>query len=124
MKKYILALFILTAFSAHAGGFQSCGEYTFKGVFKARGNDPKNFVYVINENTKSEMTFSFKDLEDVKKLLPLQDQPTQLKGEITKKMDGTKGVISNTSMIEKRFPNPLVPAEDTGIFLVKNSKCD
>lgn len=125
MKKIsLLTFFAIASFSLHASDFKECGYYTFKGVLRADKKDKASFIYIVNEKTMSQMSFSFSDKKEMMKLFPLLDKPTSFEGFISSKMDGTKGVIKEVSAIENRFPDPLNPAKDTGIHFIKSIKCE
>ena len=47
----------------------------------------------------------------------------KINANITKAMDGTRGVLTFPSEVERRLPNPL-SSIDTGIIKVKNFKCN
>lgn len=125
MKKItIIATLTFMSLSLNASDFKECGHYSFKGVLREDKKEKASFAYVVNEKTMSQMNFSFSDKKEMVKLVPLLDQPTTFTGLIATKMDGTKGVIKEVSAIEKRFPDPLNPAKDTGISFLKSSKCE
>lgn len=118
MNKIFVFLMILSS-----SAFAECGIHLFKGVLRESQTSSLKFHYVVNERTKSQMTFEFKDAKDLSALLPMLNKPSSFKGKIGKKMDGTKGVVGEIEAINERFPNPLSGA-DTGIELVTKMKCD
>ena len=101
-----------------------CGVYTFKGVLRESKTSELKFHYVVNEQTKSQMTFEFKDSKDLGAMLPLLNKPSSFKGKIGRRMDGTKGVLTNIEGINERFPNPLAESTADGLGLVTKMKCD
>lgn len=121
--KCIFLITLVFSFNAYSQDFSGCGEYLFKGVLRHDEQAPLKLKYVVNENTNSQMIFTLLEKEDVKKLAIMIDLPTTMKANITKPMDGTKGVITFPSEIGRRLPNPLV-SKDTGITKIKNFKCD
>jgi hypothetical protein len=101
-------------------GFVGCGEYRIKGVLV------KNLdiiIYKTNTKTNSEMSFTIKEDKDLVLLSSYLNAPTEIRAEITKKMDGTKGEIEHISKISLRKPNPLEPLKDSGIFLITSKAC-
>lgn len=118
MKKIFVFFMILSS-----SAFAECGIHLFKGILRESKTSSLNFHYVVNEQTKSQMTFEFKDVKDLSALMPMLNKPSSFKGKIFKEMDGTKGVVGEIEAINERFPNPLAGA-DTGIELVTKMKCD
>lgn len=117
-----MALVLLSS-NVFAQEFSGCGEYVFKGVLKHDEHSPLKMIYVVNEGTKSQMTFDLIERDDVVKLSLMLDLPSTFKASITKPMNGTKGVLSFPSEIARRVPNPLSKNE-IGIAKIKTFKCD
>lgn len=123
MKKYLLFVLLICVENSWAFGFQGCGEYNVKGVLRKKKEGHLGLVYIVNEGTKSQMSFSLKEKKDLFALMPLLDHPSQFKAEIASAMDGTKGFLKEVREISRRMPKPLEPAEDTGISLLLAKKC-
>ena len=123
MKKYLLLALLICAENSWALGFQGCGEYSVKGVLRKNKEGHLGIIYVVNEGTKSQMSFSLKEKKDLLALMPLLDHPSQFKAQMTSAMDGTKGFLKDVREISRRMPDPLNPAEDTGISLLSAKKC-
>lgn len=121
MKTAILLSFF--SLNIYASDFKGCGEYILKGVLREKSSeDTSESIYIVNENTKSQMIFELGPRETTI-MLPMINKTSSLKGTIFKMMDGTKGKLKNIEKISIRFPNPLAPG-DTGMVLIKSLKCD
>lgn len=123
MMKSFFILMILFSANAFAQSFEGCGEYEFKGIVRKDKSAPLGLVYVVNEETRSQLNFPITSFAEIKKLSLFINQPTQFQAKILKNMDGTKGEFSDSVQIEKRFPNPLL-STDTGITRIKILKCN
>lgn len=123
MIKTIVFLLLFASFNSYAQDFSGCGEYEFKGVLRHDDHVPFKMIYIVNENTKSQMIFNLQEMEDMKKLAIMVNLPSKFKASIPKMMDGTKGVLTFPSEIGRRLPDPL-SSKDTGITKIKNFKCD
>ena len=116
MIKTLVFLFLIASINSYAQDFSGCGEYEFKGVLRHDDHVPFKMIYIVNENTKSQMIFNLQEMEDMKKIAIMVNLPSKL-------MDGTKGVLTFPSEIGRRLPDPL-SSKDTGITKIKNFKCD
>ncbi|MBC7428710.1 MAG: hypothetical protein H7336_08880 [Bacteriovorax sp.] len=123
MINFFLLVSLLISNNLLAQEFSGCGEYIFKGVLKHDEHAHLKMIYVVNEGTKSQMTFNLIERDDVQKLALMLDLPSTFKASIIKNMDGTRGALSFPSEIASRFPNPLSKNE-TGITKIKNFKCE
>jgi hypothetical protein len=123
MKKGLICISFIWTSVLFSQEYQGCGEYLFKGILKDDKESPYKMNYVVNSKTKSEMIFEFSNESDLASLAILLDTPSSFKGKITKRMNGTKGVVKSPNEISKRFPDPL-KSMDTGIFQIKAEKCD
>lgn len=123
MIKMIAIINILLASALYSQDFKGCGEYLFKGILKEGTEASPKVIYVVNEGTKSEQKFEIAKKEDLLRLSLFMNMPSSFKGKIMKRMDGTKGVVQDPTEIARRFPDPL-SGSDTGISLIKASKCN
>ena len=127
MKVNILLLSFLVSLlgvsNLFAQEFSGCGEYIFKGVLKSDEHAPLKLMYVVNEGTKSQMTFNLIERDDVPKLALMLDLHSTFRASITKNMNGSQGVLSFPTEIARRFPNPLSNKE-MGISKLKSFKCE
>ena len=123
MIKSLFLFSILFSSTVFSQDFSGCGEYSFKGVLRHNNHAPFKMIYVVNERTKSQMTFNLLEMDDVKKLALMINLPTKIKGNIVRRMDGTKGVLTFPSEIKRDFPDPL-SSKESGINKIKNFKCN
>lgn len=122
MIKSFLTLLILSTGICSAS-FQGCGEYTLHGVLKKNKSSSFKMVYVVNEGSLSQMVFEFAKISEMYKVVPLLDKPTSINATVLKKMDGTKGILSDVTNLTKRYLNPLQKNE-ISLKKLKNLNCD
>lgn len=113
--KYFL-LFLLPA-SLNAAIITECGEYTAKGIVRAKEDGIK---LIVNEKTQSEYVISMPRLEQGK-IAGHIDRDVTVKL-LLDKLDGQKGLTENIISIDFRIPDPLKPG-DTGFTLDKKTPC-
>lgn len=116
MKFFLFALFLPSLLFAET--ITECGEYTAKGVVRAKEDGIK---FIVNEKTMSEYVISMPRLEQGK-IAGHIDRDVTVKLILDKKFDGQKGVTDNIISIESRIPDPLKPG-DTGFTLDKKTSC-
>lgn len=110
--KLLLCLFILPHLAFAAGEVTDCGEYTVKGIVRAKEGAVS---LVVNENTHSEYNIKFKTEEMIKIALYI-DTPVIAKIELTKKFNGTYGHGSKIISADKHIADPL--NQDTNRFIL------
>lgn len=107
-------------------GFKGCGEYLLRGVLVKNSNGKNELspvVYQTNGGTNSEMQFKIKEREDLVLISSYLDTPSEIKAQINKVMDGTRGEIEHISKVSLRKANPLDALSDSGIFLITPKAC-
>jgi hypothetical protein len=107
-------------------GFAGCGEYLLKGVLVKNKKNVKMrgpLIYKTNVQTKSEMQFIIKESDDLALLVPYVNIPTEIRANVSKMMDGTKGEIHRISKISLRKNNPLVVVKNSGMLLIHSQDC-
>jgi hypothetical protein len=117
--KIILLFSFLFSQILFANDFSVCGEYSVKGVVRAR---EKSVVLMVNEKTFSEYIISFRAPEDALQLALYVDQPVEANLLLLKKFNGTIGVADKLERTEVRVPNPI-NSLDTGFFLNRKIPC-
>lgn len=110
--KLILGLLILPHLAFAAGEITDCGEYTVKGIVRAKEGAVS---LIVNENTNSEYSIKFKTEEMIKIALFI-DTPVIAKIELTKKFNGTYGYGSKIISADKHIADPL--NQDTKRFVL------
>ena len=95
-----------------------CGEYTARGVVRAKEDGLK---LIVNEKTQSEYVISMDPLAQGQ-LSGLIDRDALVKLVLDKKLDGQKATISKIISAKARIPDPLNP-EDSGFTLDKKIPC-
>ena len=123
MIKIIFLILLLNTRFLNAQTFEGCGTYVFKGILRADANTKNKMSYLIHEGTKSQMIFEIPNEQDLVDLAMMINTSSTFTGIIPKLMDGTKGIVINTSEISRRFPDLLNP-NSTGITKVNSKKCD
>ena len=111
----LFALFFSTQSFARTYG---CGVYLVEGTVRMIKSSPTLFI---NEKTKSELTLSA-PLQIGIRLAAYVDQPISGEIVITKKMDGTRGVIAKINDLKDRAPDPLHKFEER-FDLIKTMEC-
>jgi hypothetical protein len=124
MIKNIAIFLVLISSQIHAEeqiGFHGCGEYVLKGELVKDKINP--VVYKTNIGTKSEMSFSIENSDDLILISGYMNKPTEISASISKLMNGTRGEINHISKLALRRNNPLDPLIDSGIFLITPKSC-
>jgi hypothetical protein len=101
---------------------EECGEYKISGIVRMINNSP---VIIVNEHSLSEQNFRVPILEEPK-IVPYIDSFFELSASLDKKMDGTKGKLSNLNVIGRKLHSPLHHSTDkqqTGLQLIKPQAC-
>ena len=115
-KKYSLTIFFFLLSSACFGadwtGFKGCGLYQLKGVVRTLKDAP---TIIVNEETLSEMRFSFSD-NDLENFKLFENAEVEADVYLNEPMKGSNGVATI------HMPNILDP-NDTGMSFISNSKC-
>ncbi len=128
MKLVVILLFTsLTLKAQELSGFAGCGEYLLRGVLVENKKEHKKFglfLYKTNATTKSEMQFIIKASEDITLISSYLDVPTEIRADINKKMDGTRGEINHIKKVILRKNNPLNPMKNSGIDLISSKECN
>lgn len=115
--KFFLFLFFIPA-TLFAEVITDCGEYTAKGVVRAKEDGIK---LIVNEKTQSEYVISMPKLEQGK-IAGHIDRDVTVKLVLDKSMNAQQGSTDNIISIDFRIPDPLRPG-DTGFTLDKKLPC-
>lgn len=109
---------LLTIAPLKAEIIESCGEYTARGIVRAKADGIK---LIINEKTLSEYVISMPTLEQAK-IAGFIDKDVSVSLILNKKTIGQKLESSEIRSATFRIPDPLNP-KDTGFTLIKEVKC-
>ncbi len=104
--------------SAQAVTMNGCGDYQIEGFVR---KEKSSAIIVINEKSVSEVKIKAA-VNWQSKLFAYADQPIKAQIKITKKMDGTRAVLSSIKEIELRTPDPLKNNFEK-ITLIKKGEC-
>jgi hypothetical protein len=115
--KFFIFLFLIPQL-LFAIDFTGCGEYSIKGVIRAK---EKGFVMIVNEKTASEITLML-SINEQARIAIFNDASIASIVILDQPFNGTIGIAKKVVTLEKRIPDPLNPS-DTGLELVKKMDC-
>ena len=115
--KYLLLLLLVPQI-IFAETITECGEYTARGVVRAK---PAGLALIVNEKTLSEYVITMSITEQAQ-ISSLIDKTATVQLVLDKKFNGQTGSTSKIISAKFRIPDPLNP-EDTGFKLDKKLDC-